>query len=156
MPDRLDRPSGSELHLRRFDRQDIEAVLRIERDSFPRDPYPERLFLLLARQSPDLFLVAERQGRLLGYAVGAIDGSATGRIVSIAVEPSSRREGTGRQLSEELLRRFDAAGTDRVLLESRVDNEPAIALWRKLGFEVLGILPGYYSDGTDALLMRRA
>lgn len=157
MPDRPDEIShGTTVHLRRFRRDDLGAVLEIERSSFPQDPYPARLFLLLALREPALFLVAERDARVVGYAIGALDPGGTGRIVSIAVDPGKRRRGVGRRLSEELLQRLERAGADRVVLETRVGNEPAIGLWRQLGFEVAGTLPGYYGDGGDALLMRRS
>lgn len=156
MPSAPPPPAGdSRPHLRRFARTDIADVLRIERESFPHDPYPERLFLLFERRDPALFLVATVEDRVAGYAVGAVEGPERGRVVSIAVESRVRRRGVGRKLSEELLRRLEAAGARRVELETRVDNAPAIGLWRDLGFRRVRLVPGYYSDGTDALLMER-
>lgn len=129
--------------------------MRIERESFPRDPYPERLFLLLQRRDPALFVVATMGERVTGYAIGAVEGPRSGRIVSIAVETASRRRGVGRALSKEVLRRLEAAGATRVALEARIDNSAAIRLWGELGFRRVAVVPGYYRDGTDALLMRR-
>ncbi len=38
-------------------------------------------------------------------------------------------------------------------MEVRVSNEPAISLYKKLEYKILGIMPGYYSDGEDGYLM---
>ncbi|WP_054843220.1 hypothetical protein [Vulcanisaeta souniana] len=40
-----------------------------------------------------------------------------------------------------------------MILEARVSNTPAITLYRKLGFDVHGVLRSYYNDGEDAYLM---
>lgn len=141
--------------LRRFARPDMAEVLRIERRCFPCDPYPERLFLLLQRRDPSLFLVAIEEEGVVGYVIGATESGDGGRIVSIAVDPECRRRGAGTALAREILRRLTVAGASRVELETRIDNEPAIRFWRHLGFRPEGVVEDYYSDGTDALLMAR-
>jgi len=44
-------------------------------------------------------------------------------------------------------------GAAEVYLEVRVSNTPAISLYEKLGYRVVGRIPKYYSDGEDAYLM---
>ena len=46
-----------------------------------------------------------------------------------------------------------AAGMERAVLEVRRYNQPAIALYRTLGFREKGLRHRYYADGEDALLM---
>jgi len=43
----------------------------------------------------------------------------------------------------------------QAFLEVRVSNKPAISLYEKLGFKVLRVIRGYYSDGEDAYVMGR-
>jgi ribosomal-protein-alanine N-acetyltransferase len=40
-------------------------------------------------------------------------------------------------------------------LEVRVSNEPAINLYRSMGYTIVGIYQGYYSDGEDAYMMSK-
>lgn len=71
-----------------------------------------------------------------------------------AISPSTRRtrrQGIGRRLLEQLLQ-FAAGGA--VCLEVRYDNEAAIALYRRVGFQKVGLRRGY-SKGADAVTMRR-
>jgi ribosomal-protein-alanine N-acetyltransferase len=75
-------------------------------------------------------------------------------IVSIAVREAYKRKGLGELLligSVEMAMRRDC---QVVTLEARVSNEPAIALYRKYGFNEVGLRRRYYSDnGEDALIM---
>jgi len=48
-----------------------------------------------------------------------------------------------------------AYGAKQWYLEVRVTNEEAIALYKKLGFEVTRTVHGYYADGEDAFVMSR-
>jgi len=75
-------------------------------------------------------------------------------IVDVAVLPARRREGHGRALVAELLAWTASAGERRlVLLEVRVSNTPARALYAALGFEEVNVRRGYYGDGEDAVEM---
>jgi len=142
------------MKLRTFQRSDLAEILRLEALSFADDPYPGALFLDWQRRSPSLFLVALGEGTIVGYVLAAVD-KGDGRIISIAVDPSHRRRGVGRQLAEEALRRLETAGADSIALETRLDNEASIRLWRRLGFAPVGTARSYYEDGADALVMSR-
>jgi ribosomal-protein-alanine N-acetyltransferase len=81
-------------------------------------------------------------------------------LLNIAVEPGWRRRRLARKLLESALRQLDTRGATRCLLEVRVGNDAAIALYRSLGFCDDGIRRYYYPtvDGgrEDALLMSLA
>ncbi len=76
-------------------------------------------------------------------------------VHTIGVDPGSRRRGIGKALLTELLRVADRWGGP-VFLEVRTDNDAAIALYRREGFEVVGTRKRYYQpSGADAYTMRR-
>ncbi len=75
-------------------------------------------------------------------------------VLDLAVRPSWRRRGLARVLLDLALRRAAAAGSRLALLEVRAGNEPALALYRALGFRTVGRRPSYYRDPVeDALLL---
>lgn len=74
-------------------------------------------------------------------------------ILNIATTPAMRRRGVARALLEEALQRNLRAGLDRALLEVRVSNQGAIALYRSFGFRQIDCRRNYYRDGEDALVM---
>ena len=74
-------------------------------------------------------------------------------IHTIGVDPAYQGRGIGRRLLDELLKIADGAV---VHLEVRTDNEPAIALYRSVGFAEVGLRRRYYRiSGADAYTMRR-
>jgi ribosomal-protein-alanine N-acetyltransferase len=93
-----------------------------------------------------------------GFAISRI-AAGEAELLTIVIEPESR----GRRLAAELLdahlRSVRRAGGEKLFLEVAADNAPALALYRKAGFEEIGRRKGYYSaqNGTarrDALTMR--
>jgi ribosomal-protein-alanine N-acetyltransferase len=110
--------------------------------------------------SPHNHYVAARDesGSLLGYAGLARLGTGVdpeSEVHTIGVDPGSRRRGIGKALLTELLRVADRWGGP-VFLEVRTDNDAAIALYRREGFEVVGTRKRYYQpSGADAYTMRR-
>jgi ribosomal-protein-alanine N-acetyltransferase len=74
-------------------------------------------------------------------------------LLNIATRADRRRGGIGRALMETMLAYGREHDARHVFLEVRRSNAPAIALYRKLGFEQLGVRARYYPDGEDALEM---
>lgn len=77
-----------------------------------------------------------------------------GRILTLDIIPQARRSGLATQLMNAGEARLRDLGCGEIYLETAVDNEAAIRLYRKLGYEVLRTLPDYYnSHGLDAFQM---
>lgn len=132
---------------------DIPAVHEIERTSF-NEPWPEHaLRQELTGNRLARYLVAERDGRIVGYA-GVWMMVDDAHITTFGVHPDERRRGVGLRI---LLAVADLAidlGAGRLTLEVRPSNEPARRLYTRFGFIVAGRRPRYYTDdGEDALIM---
>ena len=52
--------------------------------------------------------------------------------------------GIGRRLLEHLIERAADAGADRLFLEVRPSNAPALHMYREAGFQIIGLRKGYY------------
>ena len=77
-----------------------------------------------------------------------------GRILTLDILPQARRFGLATQLMNAAEERLRALGCGEVYLETAVDNEAALRLYRKLGYEILRTLPEYYSShALDAFQM---
>jgi ribosomal-protein-alanine N-acetyltransferase len=74
----------------------------------------------------------------------------------VIVHPEFRGRGIGASLLRAGLDWASAVGARRMLLEVRPDNEPAVALYRRLGFEPITTRRDYYGPGHHALVMLRA
>lgn len=74
-------------------------------------------------------------------------------ILNLAVTPEERRKGFGRRILDAALHVARKMGMQKALLEVRVSNHAAIALYRSCGFRQIGVRPRYYTDsGEDALI----
>ena len=102
-----------------------------------------------------LWLVLAEEERVLAY-VGTQSCFEDADILSIAVLPEARRRGIAEALLRELERLLPARGVERITLEVRASNEPAIRLYAKHGFEEVGRRKGYYeAPREDAILMTK-
>jgi len=131
---------------------DVVAVAELERRAF-RDPWPASMFrreLRLPQSKILLARCAERE--IVGYVCRWLTADHL-EIQNVAVDPNWRRRQIARKLLEEVLEEARAAGVDRALLEVRLGNAAAIALYGGLGFIPNGRRRRYYDDGEDALLM---
>ena len=131
---------------------DIGEIMRIERESF-REAYPRGLFLVFLENNPETFLVAEYNGKVIGYVMAYLRPDLEGHIMSIAVDERYRGNGIGSALLTEAIDRLIARGARYIGLEVRVSNEKAIKLYERFGFRKVKRIIGYYSDGEDAYYM---
>src|SRR5215467_3387724 len=76
-----------------------------------------------------------------------------GKIITIDVAPPAQHSGLGTLLMSSAEDGLKQAGCDYVSLEVAVDNEPALNFYKKHGYSVLKVLPRYYLDSIDGLLM---
>jgi ribosomal protein S18 acetylase RimI-like enzyme len=124
--------------VRTFGAKDRIAVVALWREVFANDPpwnEPEGVIDRKLKVQPELFLVAEAEGRLIGTVLGGFDG-VRGWVHHLAVARSHRRNGIGRllmQAAEEGLRRM---GCPKVNLQVRATNLAVIEFYRALGYNV--------------------
>jgi ribosomal protein S18 acetylase RimI-like enzyme len=131
-------PSVSEWVVRAYTGADEDEVVALWEEVFPGSPRRNDPRLDASRKQasqPGFFLVAARDGRIVGTAMGGYDGHR-GWVHRMAVAPAERRSGIGAALMQRLERDLDAAGCPKLNLQVRGDNEAVIAFYRRLGYEV--------------------
>lgn len=124
--------------VRPFLMDDYPAVCALWRDVGPRltlrpSDEPEEVAKKL-RRDPDLFLIAEEEGQVVGVIMGAWDGRR-GWIHHLAVHADWRGQGIGSALLNEVEARLKAKGCLKVNLMVRKENTAAQGLYRRLGYE---------------------
>lgn len=132
--------------------KDLEQIQRIEQLSF-KNPYPPYYMKALIESLSDISIVAEIGSKIIGYIFARVEFGRIGHIITIAVDPSYRRRGIGEKLMKEALSALRKLGCSSVYLEVRVSNNPAINLYKKLGFKIRSRVKRYYRDGEDAFIM---
>ena len=149
------RPRGAlSLTLRPYRPRDAGSLAALHARAFD----PPQLGLSYWRgarnEPPNLCVVAERDGRLVGYCDGFLAGEG-GDVASVASAPDARGQGIGRAVLSAFLREAAKRRASVIHLEVSEVNAPALALYAGLGFERVGTRRAYYADGSDAAVMAR-
>ena len=150
--------------LRQFAPTDLDAVVSINRICLPEN-YASYFFMDVFNTLPETFIVAEAQGLVVGYIMCRMEHGFSdlrklrfakkGHIISVAVMPNYRNQGIASSLVEQTLLALSALDADECYLEVRTNNDPAISLYNKMGFEIVRRIPRYYYDGSDAYVMTK-
>lgn len=132
----------------------VRGVAELEKLCFSA-PWSERSVAAELRSEWSLWLVEEREGRVVGY-VGSQSCPPEADVMNVAVSPDYRRQGIGESLMVALGETLAQKGIESLTLEVRASNEAAISLYDRLGYTQIGRRPNYYTDpGEDALIMRK-
>lgn len=127
------------MRIRQMTEEDIPAVAQIEKECFSQ-PWSEQGFLDGMKDA--IFFVAE-DPQIVGY-IGMYRMPPEGEITNVAVTQKMRGKGYGRELLLTMQRWAAEHEIDRIILEVRSKNEPAIQLYRTYGFEKIGVRKNFY------------
>lgn len=132
--------------------EDLSQVAEIEKQIFS-VPWSEKAFKESVESENTIYIVAKENEKVLGYA-GMYVSFEEGSITNIAVDIEVRRRGIGRKLIADILDKANERGVEKIFLEVRETNEPAIALYEKMGFEKNGIRKNFYEKPLEnAIIM---
>jgi ribosomal-protein-alanine N-acetyltransferase len=133
--------------------KDVDEVAAIEEATFARPWSRDSFRQELTRNVAARYLVAEKEGHVVGYA-GAWIILDESHITNIAVSEEERGKGIGKKLTGELLQVLSNLGACYATLEVRESNLRAQNLYKRLGFISVGRRKRYYEDNNeDAFLM---
>ncbi len=146
----------------RCGQEHLNSVIQINLNSLP-EHYTEYFFESILKELPEAFIVAEYEGKIIGYVMCKIEFGFSnfrklgfvkkGHVVSIAILDEHRRKNVGTILMEEAINGLVSRRNEEIYLEVRISNSPAIKMYEKLNFNVKSRLKSYYRDGEDAYLM---
>lgn len=141
------------LSFRPMSEADVDAVVRIEHAAYPH-PWSRGNFVDSLRAGYSCW-VAESGRKVVGYSILMV-GPGEGHLLNCCVTPELQGRGLGRRIMERLLDSVGDYGVECLYLEVRPSNAKAIALYRDLGFQSVGLRRQYYpahEGREDALVM---
>lgn len=145
--------------MRKYQPSDFKRLLEIDQSCFVEGiAYTEEEMRYFLGMPTAISLVGIKGGAILGFIIAdrfrprrAL--RSVGKIITIDVAPEAHRSGLGTLLMRSAETELKQAGCDYVSLEVAVDNEAALRFYKKHGYSVLKVLPRYYLDSIDGLLM---
>jgi ribosomal-protein-alanine N-acetyltransferase len=144
------------LVIREFKAEDFEALWHMDQACFPPEiAYSRQELRSYVRHPKSFTLVAadEENGEIAGFIV--VHDGVTGHVITIDVGMGARRSGVGSRLLQAGEDRLRAGGARAVGLETAVDNLAALAFYKRHGYSVIRTWPRYYSNGVDALVLKK-
>jgi ribosomal-protein-alanine N-acetyltransferase len=141
--------------LRSYEPHDFAALYKLDQSCFPAGiSYSKttlRYFLTLA--SADC-VVAEDGGHIVAFIVSE-ENPPLAHIITLDVDAKHRRRGIASALLTTLESNLAARDVRCILLETAIDNEPAVAFWKRRGYRIEATLKRYYLGRIDAYEMRK-
>lgn len=133
---------------------DLDAVVAIENDCFADDRFSRRqLGYLITKAQGACFIISQNNSVKAYISVIYKKNTSNLRIYSIAVLPEARGRGFGQMLIDKSKTFAREQHCSKITLEVKTTNAGALALYKKNGFQINGIIPNYYHDGTAAYHM---
>ena len=148
-------PAAPRPALRPMTSADVPAVARIDGRAFGDDRWSAQAFRNELRRNrlARYFVLDPGDGGALPGYVGCWTLPGEVQIVTLAVDPAAQRQGLGELLLLRALALARESGAERVSLECRASNAPALALYRKYGFGTVGQRERYYHSGEETALI---
>ena len=141
------------MKIRTFRTDDLDDLM-VFLDSNLEENYEKKVFLNIRQRWPDGFLIIKNKGNIVGVCCGAILPNEKLRILILVLQEDYQGKGFGKQLMSLMIKESSIFGVKKVTLEVRKDSK-AITFYRKLGFSSVDVLPCYYQDGCDGIVMER-
>lgn len=154
-----------EINLRESRREDFDTLWRIDQQCFPAGiAYSLFELKVYMRRMSSFTLVAERKAEpgtpkashnVAGFIVAESGRKGLGHIITIDVLPEFRRAGVASRLLAAAEDRLKAGKCHGVVLETAVDNEGALAFYKRHKYFEVKKVAKYYSNGVDAMVLTK-
>lgn len=124
-----------------LDQSHLASILEIENESNP-FPWTEGNFKDCLDKGY-YSLALEDKNKFIGFAIMAISTDES-HLLNIGINKNERGMGYGEKLLRKMIIAAEVMGSRKIILEVRLSNKTAYQLYKKLGFEEIGIRKKYY------------
>ncbi len=155
----LSQQAISAFRVRKYQPADFPRLLEIDQSCFVEGiAYSKEEMHYFLEMPTAISLVATDKQTIQGFIIAdhfrpRRASRSVGKIITIDVSPQTQHSGIGTLLMAAAEAELKQVGCDYVSLEVAVDNDSALRFYKKHGYSVLKVLPRYYLDLIDGLLM---
>ncbi len=125
----------------------LDQLYQIEEDCFDQEAFTKRQIGYLLTDYNTIALVAKADTDIAGFIIAQVEIDETlqyGHIITMNVAANYRRKHVATRLLQEMEKLLKEKSITECHLEVREDNNPAIKLYQKLGYQTMGKLEKYY------------
>jgi [ribosomal protein S18]-alanine N-acetyltransferase len=141
--------------LRSYEPHDFAALHRLDQSCFPVGiSYSKTaLHYFLKIPSADCIIAADDK-RIAGFILTE-ENPPLSHIITLDVAEAHRRHGVGSAMLAESEKNLARRGVRSILLETAIDNDGAVAFWKRHGYRIEAVFKRYYLGRLDAYEMRK-
>ena len=139
--------------IREWQKEDNQKICLLESKCFS-DPWSLQMIEGAFSLATFSGLVVCENDEVVGY-IGGQNLFEDGEIFLVAVDKNYRQKGYGKSLVLAFADKLKGQGVEKLFLEVRVSNTPAISCYERCGFYKIAERKNYYSNGEDALIMEK-
>ena len=145
-------PATAAVRVRRAELSDLDDLVALEETSFATDRLSRTQYRRhLDSETAQVLVASANHRRFLGTAVVFFrKATRVARLYSIATSATARGKGVGSALLDAAEHAAKRRRCHALRLEVRTDNDAAIRLYERLGYQRIGHYERYYGDGADA------
>lgn len=134
--------------------EDLNEIAQLEQECFPVEPWNTRMLAESFLSERFFGVLLKEDGVITAYGgIGIVEDEA--ELYLIATAEMYRRCGRGKKILDDLICEAKRRGAKRMFLEVRVSNASAMMFYLNYGFVGLYARSRYYSDGEDAIVMKK-
>jgi ribosomal-protein-alanine N-acetyltransferase len=141
--------------LRSYEPHDFAALHRLDRSCFPAGISYSKTALHYFMTIPSADCIVATDGARVAGFILTEENPPLAHIITMDVAEAYRRKGVGSALLAESERNLALRGVRSILLETAIDNEGAVAFWKRHGYRIEAVLKRYYLRRLDAYEMRK-
>ena len=141
------------MKIKQFEEEQLDELM-LFLDENINENYERIVFLNIRKRWPDGFLTVIADGKIVGACCGAILPNEKLRVLILVLNKNYQKKGIGKNLMDKMIDASNFFGVKKVTLEVRKDSD-AIRFYRRLGFSSVDVLPCYYQDGCDGIVMEK-
>ena len=139
--------------IRKAELRDLGPALALDREVFGPDAWTVMDYAAVFSEKGVKKFTAVSGGKFAGFGASEWDREQNAVcLMTLAVRPEFRNRGIGSALLEAMETAF--GDLSDVYLHVDSENETAIRLYLQNGYKQSGIIPSYYMNGHDAIIMR--
>ncbi|GAB2233876.1 hypothetical protein Drorol1_Dr00003107 [Drosera rotundifolia] len=131
----------------------VDEIVRMEKKVFPKHESLATTFHQALAKNNSGLIFAHLDGEVAGYVMYCWPSSLSGAVTKLAVKEKYRRRGYGEKLLKAAIEKCRTRNIHRISLHVDPTRNPALNLYKRLGFRIDSLIEQYYSHDRDAYRM---
>lgn len=141
--------------LRPYEPHNFAALHRLDQACFPAGISYSKTTLRYFLTIPSADCIVAADGKQIAGFILTEENPPLAHVITLDVAETHRRHGVGSALLAESEKDLTLRGVRSILLETAIENEAAVAFWKRHGYRIEAILKRYYLGKLDAYEMRK-